>query len=42
MKLQLTKKDTNDEIFWNYYKNQNTSLLAKYLITVTQAKMSSQ
>ena len=26
------KKDINDEILWNYFKNQNPSFLAKYLI----------
>ena len=32
------EKDTNDEIFWNYFKYQNPSILAKDLIRATQAK----
>ena len=32
------KKDINDEIFWNYFKYQNPSFLAKDLIRATQAK----
>ena len=32
------EKDINDEIFWNYFKDQNPSFLAKDLISVTQAK----
>ena len=38
MKLQLIKKDINDEIFSNYFKYQNPSLLARDLIKATQAK----
>ena len=26
------KKDINDEIFWNYFRNLNSSFLAKNLI----------
>ena len=32
------EKDTNDEIFWNYFKYQNPSILAKDLIRATQTK----
>ena len=38
MKLQLTKKDINDEIFWNYFKDQNSSFLARDLTKAKQAK----
>ena len=33
------EKDLNDEIFWNCFKYQNPSFLAKDLIRVTQAEM---
>ena len=32
------EKDINDEIFWNYFKNQNPLLLAKDLIRANLAK----
>ena len=32
------EKDINDEIFWNYFKYQNPSFLAKNLIRAKQAK----
>ena len=32
------EKDINDEIFWDYFKYQVLSLLAKDLISATQAK----
>ena len=32
------EKDIDDEIFWNYFKNQIPSFLAKDLITASQAK----
>ena len=32
------KKDTNDEIFWNYFKYQKLLFLAKDLIRAKQAK----
>ena len=38
MKLQLSKKDINDEIFWKNFKYQNPSFLANDLIRATQAK----
>ena len=38
MKFKINKNDTNDEIFWNYFKYQNPLFLAKYLIRATQAK----
>ena len=31
-------KDINDEIFWNYFRYQNPSFLAKDLLKSTQAK----
>ena len=34
------EKDISDEIFWNYFKYQNLSFLAKDLIRAKQAKMS--
>ena len=34
----FNEKDINDEIFWNYSKYQNPSVLEKYLFKVTQAK----
>ena len=41
-KLQLefiaNEKDINDEIFWDYFKYQNPSFLAKDLIRATPAK----
>ena len=37
MKLQLTK-NINDEIFWNYFQQQNLLFLAKYLITAMRTK----
>ena len=38
MKLQLTKKHIDDEIFWSYYKYQNQSILVKDLIRANQAR----
>ena len=35
------EKDTNDEIFWDCFKYRNPSFLAKDLIRVKQAKISS-
>ena len=32
------EKDMNDEIFWNYFKYQNLSFLAKDLFRTTLAK----
>ena len=32
------EKDITDEIFWNYFKYQNWSFLAKGLIRANQAK----
>ena len=32
------EKDINEEIFWNYFKYQNASFLAKDLIRATQAR----
>ena len=32
------EKDINDEVFWNYFKYQNPSFLAKDLTRITQAK----
>ena len=32
------KKDINDEIIWNCFKNNNPSFLAKTLIEAKQAK----
>ena len=32
------EKDINHEIFWNYFKYQNPSSLAKFLIRANQAK----
>ena len=32
------EKDINEEIFWNYFKYQNPSFLAKDLITAMQPK----
>ena len=37
-KITTDEKDINDEIFWNYFKYQNSSLLANNLITAMQAK----
>ena len=37
MKLQLTK-NINDEIFWNYFQQQNLLFLAKDLITAMRTK----
>ena len=36
--IKRYKKDIKDEIFWNYFKYQNLSFLAKDLIIVNQAK----
>ena len=36
--IMADKKDKNDEIFWNYFKYQNPTLLEKDLIRATQAK----
>ena len=38
MKLQLTKKYINDDIFWKYFKYQNPSFLAKDLNRTNQIK----
>ena len=38
MKLKLTKKDINDEMFWNYFKYQSLSFLEKDLLEAKQAK----
>ena len=38
MKLQLTKKNKNDDIFWKYFKYQNPSFLAKDLNRTNQIK----
>ena len=32
------EKDINDEIFWNYFKYQDSLFLAKDFIRATQAK----
>ena len=32
------EKDINNEIFWNYFKDQNPSFLAKDLIRAKQSK----
>ena len=37
-KIIADEKDINDEIFWDYFKYKNPSLLAKDLIRATQAK----
>ena len=37
-KTITNKKDINNEIFWDYFKYQNPSFLAKDLIRATQAK----
>ena len=34
----VKEKDVNYEIFWNYFKYQNSSLLEKDLIRATQTK----
>ena len=39
-KIIADKKYVNVEIFWNYFKCQNPSLLAKILIRANQVKMS--
>ena len=36
--ITANKKDTNDEIFWTYFKYQNPWLLAKDLIRAMQYK----
>ena len=41
-KIIADKKYVNVEIFWNYFKCQNPSLLAKILIRANQVKMSNQ
>ena len=38
MKLWLTKKNINDDIFWKYFKYQNASFLARDLIRTNQTK----
>ena len=37
-KIIANEKDTNDKIFWNYFKYQNPFFLAKDLIRTTQTK----
>ena len=37
-KIIADKKDISDEIFWNYFKYQNPSFLAKDLIRAKQEK----
>ena len=32
------EKDINDELLWNYFRNQNPSFLPKYLTRATQTK----
>ena len=36
--IKADKKDESDEIFWNYFKYQNLSFLAKDLSRTKQAK----
>ena len=36
--IVIDEKDLNDEIFWNYFKYQNRSFLAKDLITAKETK----
>ena len=36
--ITAERKDTNDDMFWNYVKDQNQSFLGKDLIRATQVK----